>query len=144
MPLLCGVQLLKQLSFFRFWVCREFVYYSRSSRLETSLKKKKKKIKRQKKAVLSEGRHVLCFDFPCLLAYFREATNILPCSQGQPLYFLPWCPKYLLPGNDKACPTSERLCLHPFWLCVPTTLHNSPHLTETRSAFPSPANQNGS
>lgn len=100
-----------------------------------------KKKERKKKAVLSETPNVLCFDFPCLLAYFREATNILPRSQGQPLYFLSRCPKYLLPGNDKACPTSEQLCLHPFWLCVPTTLHN---LTEIRSVFFSSANQNGS
>lgn len=55
----------------------DFVFLSLCLLLE-DLQTLDKKNERKKKAALSEGCNVLCFDFPCLLAYFREATNILP------------------------------------------------------------------
>lgn len=101
--------------------------------------------------MLSDAPDMLCFAFPCLLAYFREATNLCCAHEANP------CVSFWKAGRvQNICyqATARPVPLQSGFVYTPSgsisqqhyiTLTGSPHLTERNMiGLFSPANQNAS
>lgn len=99
--------------------------------------------------MLSDAPDMLCFAFPCLLAYFREATNLCCAHEANP------CVSFWKAGRvQNICyqATARPVPLQSGFVYTPSgsisqqhyiTLTGSPHLTERNMiGLFSPANQN--
>lgn len=85
--------------------------------------------------MLSNAPDVLCFACPCLLVYFREVTNLHCAHEASPCFLLEGGPCLLgLAQNTcyqatiRPVPLQSSVVYTPFWLHIPTTLHNSRRL----------------
>lgn len=83
----------------------------------------------------SNAPDVLCFACPCLLAYFREVTNLHCAHEASPCFLLEGGPCLLgLAQNTcyqatiRPVPLESGVVYTPFWHHIPTTLHNSHRL----------------
>lgn len=91
--------------------------------------------------VLSDVPDTLCFAFPCLLAYFREATNLCCAHEANPCVSFWKAGRVCLVSLPKIFVTKQRrpVPLHSSFVYTPSgsisqqhciTLTGSPHLSE--------------